>query len=170
MRKIIFIVFGFVLLVLILNVDFSLPLDKERDIDKILLIKHQRKLYLMSRGDVVKEYKVALGRSPKGKKEFEGDGKTPEGIYYIDGKNPHSKYHKNLGISYPNKADRKNAEEAGREPGGLIKIHGMKNGLGFIGKLHRFYDWTEGCIALSDKEIDEIYEAVEVGTEIEIKK
>lgn len=170
MRKIIFVSLAFLFLVLLLNLDFSTPIDDEKNIDKILVVKHQRKLYLMSEGNAVKEYQISLGRSPKGKKEFEGDGKTPEGLYFIDGKNPYSNYHKNLGISYPNEKDRKNAEMAGKKPGGLIKIHGMKNGLSYIGKLHRFYDWTEGCIALTNKEIDEIYESVEVGTAIEIRE
>jgi murein L,D-transpeptidase YafK len=156
------------LIVCMANMDFTKAVEEGSKIDKILVVKHERKLYLLHKENIIKSYRISLGRRAKGKKEFEGDGKTPEGVYYIDSKNPNSNYYKNLGISYPNEADKKNVEKAGRKAGGLIKIHGMKNGLSYIGKFHRFYDWTEGCIALTDKEMDEIYEVVEVGTEIEI--
>ncbi len=145
-------------------------LDTSKQIDKILIIKHQRKLLVFSGDEVLKSYQISLGREPVGKKEFEGDKKTPEGVYYINDKNPNSSYHLNLGISYPNKFDIKNAKEMNKKPGGQIKIHGLRNWLGFIGKFHRFFDWTLGCIALTNSEIEELYYNVPLGTKVEIIK
>lgn len=145
------------------------PLDKSVSIDKIEVIKHKRKLDLISNNHIIKSYKISLGRVPKGHKEYEGDKKTPEGLYVINDKNPNSGYHKNLGISYPNELDKKHAESIGKSPGGLIKIHGIKNGFGWIGRFHLLFDWTLGCIAMTDREIDELYENVKIGTPIEIK-
>ena len=146
------------------------PLDTSKKIDKILVIKHERKLLVISDGEELKTYKISLGKEAIGKKEYEGDKKTPEGIYYINDKNPNSGYHLNLGISYPNAEDIKHAEKINKSPGGLIKIHGLRNGFGFIGKFHRLFDWTSGCIAVTNKEIEELYENVPIGTEIEILK
>ncbi len=145
-------------------------LDTSKKINRIQVIKHERKLIVFSNGEELKTYKISIGREPIGKKEFEGDKKTPEGIYYINDKNPNSGYYLNLGISYPNELDRKYAEEKNRNPGGLIKIHGLPNGFGFMGKFHRFFDWTSGCIALTNKEMNELYYNVPIGTEIEIIK
>ncbi len=125
-------------------------------------------MFVYSKGKLLKTYRVSLGKV-KGKKRFEGDSKTPEGVYYIDSKNSKSQFYLNLGISYPNKGDTRYARKFGKSPGGLIKIHGLKNGLGFIGKFHRFFDWTRGCIALTNKEIKELYKATPVGTQIIIK-
>jgi murein L,D-transpeptidase YafK len=116
----------------------------------------------------VKTYEIALGWQPEGKKRFEGDGKTPEGVYVIHDKNPHSGYHKKLGISYPNQEDLDFAESQEKSAGGLIKIHGIRNGIGWIGRKHLLFDWTNGCIAVTDMEIDELYEEIEIGTPIEI--
>jgi len=124
---------------------------------------------LISNNEIVKTYKISLGKVPKGAKEFEGDKKTPEGLYIINDKNPNSKCHKNLGISYPNEQDIEHAKKMGKSPGGLIKIHGMLNGYGWLGRFHLFRDWTAGCIAVTDKEMDELYENVKIGTPIEIK-
>ena len=118
---------------------------------------------------MIKAYKVSLGKHPIGHKEMEGDSKTPEGHYTIDSKNPNSAYYLNLGISYPSLADRQRAKGEGKNPGGDIKIHGMKNGYGFIGKLHRLINWTDGCIALTNEEMEELYHLVDIGTPIEIK-
>lgn len=145
-------------------------LDSSKKIDKILVIKHERKLIVFSDNVELKTYRISLGRQPVGKKEFEGDKKTPEGLYFINDKNPNSDYHLNLGISYPNKDDIRNAEIHNKKPGGLIKIHGLRNGFGFVGKFHRLFDWTLGCIAVTNSEIEELYENVPIGTEIEIKK
>jgi len=148
------------------------PEDKLPDdaqIDNIVVYKSKRQMLVYSNGQLLKIYKISLGRQPIGAKEFEGDKKTPEGIYSINGKNQNSSYHKNLGISYPGKDDLENARQFGKSAGGDIKIHGIRNGIGFIGKFHRWFDWTMGCIAVTDREIDELYKAVKIGTRIEIK-
>jgi len=145
------------------------PLDKSVSIDKIVVTKHKHTLDLISNSQIVKSYKISIGRGSKGRKEFEGDNKTPEGLYYINDKNANSGYHKNLGISYPNEMDIKHSKSIGKNPGGMIKIHGIKNGLGWIGRFHSIFDWTLGCVAMTDKEIDELYENVKIGTPIEIK-
>ncbi len=139
-------------------------------IDKIIILKNKHKLNVYSGKKLLKTYKISIGKGSKGKKDFEGDKKTPEGIYYINDKNPHSSYYLNLGISYPNKDDIEYAKKHDKSPGGLIKIHGIKNGFGFISKFHRFFDWTLGCIAVTNKEMKELYDNVPVGTIIEIKK
>ena len=145
-------------------------LDTSKPIDKIVVLKSKRILQVYSNNELLKEYKISLGRKPIGAKHFEGDDKTPEGKYIINDKNPHSGYHLNLGISYPAKADILFAKSKGKQPGGLIKIHGLKNGLGFIGKFHRGFDWTHGCIALTNKEIEELYQNVKIGTVIELRE
>lgn len=144
-------------------------LPKDTKIDKIVVLKSKRELQAYANGQLLKTYKVSLGAEPNGDKEFEGDKKTPEGIYYINDKNPNSDYYKNLGVSYPNNVDQRQAKKLGKLAGGDIKIHGLKNNSGFIGKFHRWYDWTLGCIAVTNQEIDELYNAVSVGTPIEIK-
>ena len=146
------------------------PLNKSITIDKIVVEKSKRKLYLYSNGKVIKTYRIALGRNPVGDKKFEGDKKTPEGIYYINDKSPNSNYHKNLGISYPNEQDIAEARKLGKNPGGQIKIHGLNNKYHWIGKLHLLTNWTAGCIAVTDKEIDELYEVIKIGTPIEIEE
>lgn len=139
-----------------------------RRYDRLVIEKSARRLNAFSEGKCLKSYKIALGSQPVGDKEFEGDGKTPEGRYHISSKNPNSKFHKSLGISYPDKADIENARKLGKPPGGDVMIHGLMNGFGFVGKLHRQRDWTLGCIALTNEEIDELYDAVDTGTPIEI--
>ncbi len=139
-------------------------------IDKILVLKSERKMTVFSKGKEIKTYKIALGDSPIGHKQFKDDEKTPEGIYYISDKNLNSGYHLNLGISYPNDADRKFAKSQGKSTGGDIKIHALKNGYyGYINKFHRLDDWTNGCIAVTNSEIEELYECVPIGTPIEIR-
>lgn len=155
-----------------LTVYYFYPEDKlpaDIQIDKLVVFKAKRQLLAYSNGQLIKTYNISLGRQPIGDKEFEGDKKTPEGLYYINDKNPNSGYYKNLGISYPDKEDIENAKRLGKPVGGDIKIHGLRNRTGFIGKFHRWFDWTLGCIALTDNEIDELYKAVEIGTPIEIK-
>lgn len=155
-----------------LTVYYFYPEDKlptDTQIDKLVVYKSKRQLLAYSNGQLVKTYKISLGRQPIGDKEFEGDKKTPEGLYFINNKNPNSGYHKNLGISYPNKDDIENAKRLGKPTGGDVKIHGLRNKTGFISKFHRWFDWTLGCIAVTDEEIDELYNAVKIGTEIEIK-
>jgi murein L,D-transpeptidase YafK len=138
-------------------------------IDKLVLIKSERIMKAYSGDELVKTYSIALGRNPIGDKQSEGDKRTPEGVYTINDHNPHSGYHKNLGVSYPDQSDRLAAKSLGVDPGGEIKIHGLKNGIGAIGKFHRLLDWTAGCIAVTDQEMDELYDAVANGTPIIIK-
>ncbi|TPE43601.1 L,D-transpeptidase family protein [Pontibacter mangrovi] len=138
-------------------------------IDKLVVLKSERKLLAYSGGELVKTYTIALGRSPEGDKEYEADKKTPVGSYIINDKNPNSAYYKNLGVSYPNSEDIRYAKSMGKSPGGDIKIHGLRNGTGFISKFHRWFDWTMGCMAITDTEIDELYSAVPLGTPIEIR-
>ena len=137
--------------------------------DLILVEKAARRLSLIRGQEILKTYPVSLGSSPLGPKYCQGDGRTPEGTYRISGKNAASRYHLALKISYPGPVDRERAEKAACNPGGEIMIHGLPNGLGFIGKFHRLHDWTQGCIALTDPEIEELYQAVPVGTPVVIE-
>ena len=122
--------------------------------------KTDRKLYLFHEQELLKAYDIGLGFAPEGHKEFEGDGKTPEGLYTISAKNPESTYHLSLRISYPNDDDRANAKAAGKQPGGDIFIHGGPNS-----RVSR-RDWTWGCVALTDKEIEIVYSMVKPGTPV----
>lgn len=137
--------------------------------DKVLIEKRERRLTLLSKGEILKTYKIALGGNPIGPKERQGDSKTPEGVYIIDSRNRNSQYHLSLRISYPNEKDKKRAKELGVSPGGDIMIHGIKNGLSWVGDLHTGVDWTKGCIAVSDEEIEEIDRLVPIGTIVEIR-
>lgn len=139
------------------------------NINSIIVYKSKRQLLAYSGDKLIKTYIISLGGQPEGDKKIEGDKKTPEGVYYINDKNPKSGYHKNLGISYPNEQDINEAKKIGKPTGGDVKIHGLRNKLGFISKFQRWYDWTAGCIALTDEEVDELYNSVKIGTRIEIK-
>ena len=138
-------------------------------IDNLIVYKSERKMEAYSNGKIIKTYTISLGKQPIGTKEFEGDNKTPEGIYYINDKNPNSVCYKNLGISYPNEEDRAVAKKLGKPTGGDIKIHGMLNSKGWVGKFHRWVDWTNGCVAVTNSEMEELYNFVPIGTKIEIK-
>ena len=137
--------------------------------DKILIEKKERRLTLISKGKVLKIYKIALGGNPIGPKERQGDNKTPEGIYRIDSRNKESGYHRSLHISYPNEKDAKQAKQLGVSPGGDIMIHGIKNGFTWVGDSHTAVDWTKGCIAVTDEEIEEIDRRTPNGTIVEIR-
>ena len=137
--------------------------------DKVLIEKKERRLTLLSKGEVLKIYKIALGGNPEGPKERQGDNKTPEGTYFIDARNKDSDYHLSLHISYPNERDKKRAKELGVSPGGDIMIHGIKNGFSWVGDAHTEADWTKGCIAVTDEEIEEIEKLVPNGTLVEIR-
>jgi len=126
-------------------------------------------LTLISKGKVLKSYKIALGGNPNGPKERQGDNKTPEGSYVIDSRNRGSLYHLSLHISYPNEKDKKRAKQRGVSPGGDIMIHGLKNGFSWVGGRHTEADWTKGCIAVTDEEIVEIAKLVPNGTVVEIR-
>ena len=138
-------------------------------VDRILIEKNTRRLMLISQGEVLKSYKIALGGNPIGPKERQGDNKTPEGTYVIDGRNRDSRFHLSLHISYPNERDKNRAKELGASPGGDIMIHGIKNGFSWVGDAHSGIDWTKGCIAVTDQEIEEIDKLAPNGTIVEIR-
>lgn len=139
------------------------------EIDSVLVLKAESKMYLLSKGERVKEYEVAFGGSPIGHKQQEGDEKKPEGRYVLDYKKADSAFYRSIHISYPNKADKVRAKENGVEPGGYIMIHGQKNGLGWLSFLTQSYNWTNGCIAVTNSKMDEIWHLIKAGTPIEIK-
>lgn len=145
------------------------PLPKNTKIDKLIVYKSKREMHAFYGDTLIKIYPISLGKNPIGHKEFEGDMKTPEGIYTINERSANSGYHKNLGISYPNDEDIAHAHAHGKSAGGAIKIHGIKNGLGdIIGANHLLKDWTHGCIAVTNEEIDELFVAVVDHAVIEI--
>jgi len=137
--------------------------------DQIVVQKSAHTLTLYSKGKVLKVYQVALGKGSAGPKDHEGDHKTPEGSYIIDQKNSQSRFHLALHVSYPNAADRQRAKAEGLEPGGAIMVHGVEDKLSWLGSLQHRIDWTDGCIAVSNAEIEEIFREVPVGTPINIK-
>jgi murein L,D-transpeptidase YafK len=137
---------------------------KEEPADRIVIEKAARKIMLYRGPKVIRTYRIALGSHPTGKKQCQGDKRTPEGRYLIDGRNKSSRYHRSLHISYPSAVDRDHAKRLGCNPGGDIMIHGLANGYGWVGKLHTAYDWTLGCIAVTNQEIEEIWSLVPNGT------
>lgn len=138
-------------------------------VDSLVVLKSERKLMLMRGGDVLRTYRVALGIKPVGPKRQRGDERTPEGEYRIDARNPGSRFHRALHISYPNAEDRAEARALGVAPGGSIMIHGLPPDRAKLGKDHYLWDWTNGCIAVNNREMDEIWAAVDVGTPISIR-
>ena len=138
-------------------------------VDKILVEKADRRMTLFQGDKAIKVYKVSLGGEPVGPKQVQGDHKTPEGNYTIDARNQNSHYHRSLHVSYPNVRDQRWASQQGLSPGGSIMIHGLPNGMPDLGPLQRAYDWTDGCIAVGNAEIEEIWGLVPNGTPIEIR-
>lgn len=136
-------------------------------VDHILIEKAARKMTVFRDGTALKTYRIALGFAPQGAKQREGDGRTPEGRFRIDRRNAASAYHLSLGLDYPRPADRRRAQAAGYSPGGDIFIHGQPNSRKGLPSLTQ--DWTAGCIAVSDAEIRELWAAVAIGTEVEIR-
>ena len=145
------------------------PLPVGTTINRIVVEKSARRLSVFRNGNQVKVYRIALGRNPLGPKQEEGDMKTPEGIYQIDGRNRQSSFHLALHISYPSDEDEKRAAVRGVSAGFDIMIHGIQNGRGWIGAFHRWKDWTAGCIAVTDEEIEELWRVTPNGTTIEIR-
>ena len=137
--------------------------------DRIIVLKAQRELDLLRDGVVLKAYPIALGRHPHGAKRRLGDGRTPEGVYVIDGRLDHTPYHLALHISYPDPIDREQAAASGFPPGGEIFIHGMPARFGRTDPVRFFRDWTNGCIAVGNIAIEEIWNAVDDGTPVEIR-
>ncbi len=157
-----FILFGTIVLL-------GAPAPEQHQADHILIVKSKRSMTLMRGAQILKTYSVALGTVPRGAKEKQGDHKTPEGNYVIDAKNAYSRFHLALHISYPTATDRARAKKLGVNPGGDIMIHGLESRFAFLGALHRQTDWTDGCIAVTNPEIEEIWRLVPVGTTVEIK-
>jgi murein L,D-transpeptidase YafK len=138
-------------------------------VDCILVEKSKRKMTLLKKGTEVKSYNIALGRNPEGFKVKQGDNKTPEGSYFIDHKFRNSVYHRAMLLSYPNPADVERAKALGVPPGGSIMIHGMKPDKLWMGDVQYLFNWTNGCIALTNPEIEEIFDLVSEGTSVEIR-
>lgn len=137
--------------------------------DHVVVEKQARRLTLMRANRVLKTYTIALGGQPRGPKVCQGDKRTPEGTYVIDSRNGNSRFHRALHVSYPNAMDREAAKKARCNPGGDIMVHGLPNGYGWLGRSHTLRDWTSGCIAVTNGEIEEIWQLVPNGTPIEIK-
>jgi murein L,D-transpeptidase YafK len=137
--------------------------------DSVLVVKNESRLYLLREGKELAVFDVAFGSNPEGHKQQQGDERTPEGHYILDYKNPNSKFYKSIHISYPNARDRDNARKRGVDPGGNIMIHGQLNGYGGFSTFVQLFNWTDGCIALSNNDMDFVWEAVNPGTPIEIR-
>lgn len=143
--------------------------DAGVSVDRVVVYKHARKLVLLYRGQELRSYKIALGREPVGPKTRQGDHRTPEGVYVLDSRNPNSHYYKAFHVSYPSAKDKAVARKLGVSPGGDIMVHGLSNEYAWVGKSHVLHDWTDGCIAVTNEEMDELWNLVRVGTPIEIK-
>jgi murein L,D-transpeptidase YafK len=137
--------------------------------DKIIVVKSTHTMTLYAHGRTLRTYRVSLGRGDGSAKFREGDHNTPEGSYIIDARNEHSRFHRALHISYPNATDTARAAKLGVPPGSDIMIHGIRNGLGWLGLLQDHKDWTDGCIALTDSEMDEVWSQVPLGTPVQIR-
>ena len=161
-------ILGAGLLVLLILPFSKKPLPPGVAADRIVVEKQAHRLTLLAKGRPLKSYAVALGRAA-GPKERQGDGRTPEGKYVIDGRNAGSRYYRSLHISYPNAVQRRQARKKGGSPGGDIMIHGLPPKWAWVGRWHSLLDWTQGCIAVSNGEMDELWRAVPRRTPIEIK-
>ena len=160
----------YVLLILFFVLAVSPPIiAKEPFVERVLVLKSKRELHLIHDGKIFKSYDIGLGQQPLGHKTQQGDSRTPEGHYVIDYRNPKSKFTLSMHINYPKKNDIKQARAKGVSPGGDIFIHGLPTGMKDIGSLFRKNDWTDGCIAVSNKNIRELWYLVENGTPIEIR-
>ncbi len=147
---------------------FITPVYAIEKADIVMVYKSERILFLMREGEVLAKFDVTFGADPIGHKQQQGDEKTPEGPYLLDYKNTKSAFYKSIHVSYPNSKDRSAARKRGVDPGGDIMIHGQSNGWGWAAPISRFFNWTDGCIALSDEDMQQVWEAVDSGTPIEI--
>lgn len=147
---------------------WSLPSQHPSRADSILVDKKRRMLHLISEGKLLRTYQIALGGKPTGKKNCEGDNRTPEGVYNIDFKNSASDFHLSLQVSYPSQDDINRARQLGCDPGGEIMVHGLPNNPIKRKLVRHPRDWTKGCMAVRDGEIEEIYSLIDKGSEIEI--
>jgi murein L,D-transpeptidase YafK len=145
------------------------PLPQSVTADRLVVDKSERTLVLFWHGVPLKTYRVALGGAPNGPKARQGDERTPEGAYTVDRRLENSAFHRGLHLSYPNAEDRALARAARLHPGGDIAIHGLREGFAWVGAAHTLFDWTDGCIAVTNDEIDELWRAVPTGTPVEIR-
>jgi len=136
--------------------------------DLVVVKKSESRLYLQRDGKPFASFEVVFGGKIEGHKKWKGDRRTPEGRYILDAKNSKSNFYRAIRISYPNAQDRAAAKALGVNPGGLVMIHGQKNGKGWLAPVMQLFNWTDGCVALSNADMDKVWEAVEVGTPIEI--
>lgn len=150
------------------SITSDLAMGPTRHVTLVRVFKSKQTLQLLNDEEVVKEFHVALGRNPKGHKIEEGDKKTPEGLYILDYKKEDSAFYKAIHISYPNTQDIKNAASLNKKTGGQIMIHGQKNGLSWLSAVSQKFNWTNGCIALTNEDMDIVWSFVEAGTPIEI--
>lgn len=153
----------------ILLVILFLPVLLFAEVDLVKIKKSKNKMFLLENGNIVKEYHVAFGANPKGHKQQEGDERTPEGRYKLDYKKENSSFYRAMHINYPNLQDKENAKKLGVSPGGFIMVHGQRNWFGWLALITQRFNWTNGCIALTNSEMDEFMELVKVGTEIQIE-
>jgi len=150
----------------VMPVQAQLPHIARSQADLVVLYKEERLLQLKRNGHVIRSFNVALGLEPEGHKRLEGDGRTPEGVYTLDWRNSKSQFHRSMHVSYPRKQDRESARRWGSSPGGMIMIHGLPNGRDGEEIDHPRSDWTNGCIAVTNNEMDEIWSLVDDGTTI----
>jgi murein L,D-transpeptidase YafK len=153
--------------IVLILIAFTIP--AHAGVDLVKVDKSKNRMYLFDDGHLIKEYHVALGANPNGHKQQEGDEKTPEGVYTLDYKKEDSSFYRAMHISYPNEIDKASARRLGVSPGGFIMIHGQRNWLGWLAPITQQFNWTNGCIALTNSEMDEFIELVNVGTKIEIE-
>lgn len=138
--------------------------------DRLLVLKWERRLLLLRGDEVLHAFRVALGRQPRGPKVREGDGRTPEGIYHVNAFKADSAFYRALHISYPNDEDRRRAAALGVRPGGLIMIHGLDPAIGRKWRNdHWMFNWTRGCVAVTNQEMDIVWDSVDLGTPVEIR-
>lgn len=142
---------------------------RPRTADKVVVVKRQRRLFLVDDGERFRSFEVALGSAPQGPKRRQGDGRTPEGRYVLDWRNPDSRFYRSIHISYPAPGDVHRARQAGVDPGDNIMIHGLPEEFAWMGRSHTVKDWTDGCIAVTNEEMDVIWASVPAGTPIEIR-
>ena len=155
--------------VLLLMLQAAANGDSVQKADAVLVIKSEKRLYLISKGERFASFPVTFGANPVGHKQARGDERTPEGHYILDYKNPNSKFYKSIHISYPSEKDWLSARRSGVDPGGDIMVHGQTNGWQWASPLVQLFSWTDGCVALSNKNMDRVWAAVDSGTPIEIR-
>lgn len=158
-----------IILLCLFFLSFSCASQSQELADRVLVEKSKHLLTLLKNGKPIASYHVVFGGNPIGHKEREGDQRTPEGIYILDSKNANSGYNKAFHISYPNSADIAHAKQTGVSPGGAVLIHGQKNGYGWAELLVQRRNWTKGCIALTNEDMEKVWNSIKVPTTIEIK-